>query len=590
MISSPDPTRRRLPRWRTPWLAILGLVCGALTPPSAPATTLPVVYHSPADDGARPSAPTVFPSGATFVVHLYMDESSGGVQASASDVCESGGGTERCGWDLVVEGVGDVDFVSFVGVGDVVFGLSPAPAPRLRMNGGAPISGELGVVKLGDLEVATSGEGSVELIEGVVADAALARVVLAASPVVVVVVPEPDAIAMLGVGLTSLLARRRRRRERIAAIAGRRADGPSRIGIACVAMIGSVVVAPSYAGAQSLCDPGDLNDDGQVDILDSTVLRRSLAELSPGIAPSCVPPDSSAACRSGRRIGYPGTGNTCNFATSPGAPALPGIALSEKNYAELFTGTGYDAPFPGASTAKACGACLEVFGPSGSAIGIVREVADIGSVGDHGKPNTPHLSFALADAIGVPYGLGGPITFRVVPCPVTGNLQVRRMSFASTGFLSFVVYNGVDAIAQVEFREALPGQPWGTLTQTWTNRWELLNAPTVYPFQQSSTQVELRVTSLRGDVVVTQPIPLPSFTSAFEAYFDAGVQLPTRAAPGGTCDYVPSCGDGYVDSGAGETCEPLFSSAVCSDLGFSNAAPAPCDPDRCQPLAWDCVP
>ena len=65
--------------------------------------------------------------------------------------------------DPTVDASGLVDFVSFTESGDVVAGLTTGAQPMLRFNGGAPVVGELGPVKLGDLEITSAGEGTRDL-------------------------------------------------------------------------------------------------------------------------------------------------------------------------------------------------------------------------------------------------------------------------------------------------------------------------------------------------------------------------------------------------------------------------------------------
>lgn len=167
------------------------------------ADTDPIVYHSPGDDGAPPVGVPLYAPGSTVILHLYMGERDGSSQASTTAPCESGDGNERCGWDLEIGADGAVDFLGFAGSGDVVWGLRTGTEPRLRLNGGAPDTGQLGAVKLGDLEITAPGPGGVRLLGGTAVDAALRKVELEASEIVTV--PEPGGGAF---GLAALLGMR----------------------------------------------------------------------------------------------------------------------------------------------------------------------------------------------------------------------------------------------------------------------------------------------------------------------------------------------------------------------------------------------
>jgi hypothetical protein len=197
--------------------ASLACTLVALLPGAAYSAADPVVYHSPNDDGQRfgggagGGTPTTTPS-PSFVLHLYMDEDNGTTTASTLDACGTGDGDERCGWDLAIETSGAIDFVAFSGSGDVVAGLTTGSLPRLVFNGGIPNTGELGVVKLGDLEISSTGMGTVFLSGGTVVSADQNKVGLTATNIITV--PEPGAAISLvaGAALLSLLRTRRRAR------------------------------------------------------------------------------------------------------------------------------------------------------------------------------------------------------------------------------------------------------------------------------------------------------------------------------------------------------------------------------------------
>jgi hypothetical protein len=139
-----------------------------------------------------------------------MDEADGSaVPSLPAEACLSGSGDERCGWDLAIESLGALTLTSFTPVGDVVASVTPT---RLRFNGGAFDTGELGPVKLGDLVIASTGDGEVTLTQGTVVDAALLRQSLASGPIVHVPEPSRAFLLAMGAGLLARLQRLQRRR------------------------------------------------------------------------------------------------------------------------------------------------------------------------------------------------------------------------------------------------------------------------------------------------------------------------------------------------------------------------------------------
>jgi len=205
------------------------------------------------------------------------------------------------------------------------------------------------------------------------------------------------------------------------------------------------------------------------------------------------------------------------------------LALDEKAYSELFSGAGYESPFPGASTAKACGACLEITGPLGSVIGVVQEVAEIASFGDRGAPDNILVAadaFAMVSEAVEPEGL----RYLLVSCPDNGNIQVRREAWTSASLLGFTVYNHKSPVAAVEIQPAgQSGHPWVPLVNSFNNVWMLLNGGTTpRPLDLNGSQpIRLRVISIHGAIVVTDSIPLVGFDEdPVEGFFDAMAQFP----------------------------------------------------------------
>lgn len=144
------------------------IVCACLLAPVDAWAATPVVYASPADDGANPGIPVYVPLGGTLTLYLYGD--GGGLASSSGVACEDGSGEEICGWDVLVEARGGVSFIAFRPEGDIHHSLS---ANTLRFSGGDHQLGQLGATKLGELDIDTSAEGSVQLTGGQAVDAAL---------------------------------------------------------------------------------------------------------------------------------------------------------------------------------------------------------------------------------------------------------------------------------------------------------------------------------------------------------------------------------------------------------------------------------
>ncbi|MHA7838933.1 MAG: hypothetical protein ACX98W_15855, partial [bacterium] len=189
-------------RLRTLSLAVAALLLGA----GAAWSDVPVVYHSPADDGAPPESPVDVPPGATLTLFLYLD---GGSEASPEIRCATGTGDEVCFWNLALQAGGTATISSFVPAAGLVHHLG-AGGTTLGVNGGDPWRGDLGPRRIGELVLdGGSGGGGLELTAGQAVDASLG--VNAMAPAIVV--PEPAVGLSLGAGvlLIALLGRLRRR-------------------------------------------------------------------------------------------------------------------------------------------------------------------------------------------------------------------------------------------------------------------------------------------------------------------------------------------------------------------------------------------
>jgi hypothetical protein len=187
-----------------------------------------VVYHSAAGDGSGLRTAAFLAAGAPHTLHLYMAERNAGSQSSSSpsEVCSSvaATGTERCGWDVVVElegdgGVETLEFTSFVAAPGVVGGpaAGASVSKRFRANGGDHLLGDTSPTWIGDLTVVPLGSGIGEVwirSESSAVRANLNRVGL--DEEVIVFLPEPSIpLGMLAGSLLLSRLPRRRARSRV---------------------------------------------------------------------------------------------------------------------------------------------------------------------------------------------------------------------------------------------------------------------------------------------------------------------------------------------------------------------------------------
>lgn len=318
------------------WIA-LGLLLGGL----ARASTDPVVYHSPDDDGARPaSVPAIDGGGAVSTVHLYMDEASGSATPSSAAPCEAGEGNERCGWALALVGADGLEIVDFRPEGDVVFELGSGPLPRIRLNGGRLDAGELGPVKLGDLDVrALTGVGTGRLESGGVLDARLDPVALPPQPLFYA--PEPGLASALLPGLLLLArlmgGRRRRSREvcqRGTPAVARRRRSQRPLARTVPILVGGLVLACGMAPhTASAAGCGDIDGDDAITLADVTRLRAFLADP----VGSALAPEELARCQ------VTAKSNTCDLAQLGPIWHAALIPEFEPNLAQLCEGGDADA-------------------------------------------------------------------------------------------------------------------------------------------------------------------------------------------------------------------------------------------------------
>jgi hypothetical protein len=222
---------------------LAALAAGALWLGAAPARALPEVYYDPSGGTAKPGYPPALPKGSSaYPVDLVFNPGSQatavGVACDAGEGVESGNGEESCGFDITVQGSGDLVFSGYSPLSPfgttnwtisvepcqedfACAGCTPEPtcttlhAAMLTMPPGPP-GPVLGPVKLGTLfvDTTTAGGGRVRAtsVENVSAGLALRS----DSGPDLAFVPEPGAYLLIvsgvaGLGLLHRLRERSRR-------------------------------------------------------------------------------------------------------------------------------------------------------------------------------------------------------------------------------------------------------------------------------------------------------------------------------------------------------------------------------------------
>ncbi len=123
------------------------------------------IYHSANDDGVPSTNVAITPDGSANVLHLYIAGSTASPTASPIDTACSGDqtatGTELCGWDIKIEALDGVQFISFNPALGVTHTLT---TPNLlRANGGQPLTPSTAPEKIGDLTVSANSTGALEV-------------------------------------------------------------------------------------------------------------------------------------------------------------------------------------------------------------------------------------------------------------------------------------------------------------------------------------------------------------------------------------------------------------------------------------------
>ncbi len=179
-------------------LAFVAAAAGASTPP--------VVFHSPNDDGTP--HPVTFQLGdlGLHTLRLYIETGPDPSPTSGGEVvCLDALGDEICAWHLDIETTGEITIDSFTPdpalAASLRWGLDSTTL--LRMNRvHAAGGGDFGALRIGELVVDHLGPGEVRMQSGShAASASLGRLPVEGNPIAV---PEPSEYLLLGAGAAVL--------------------------------------------------------------------------------------------------------------------------------------------------------------------------------------------------------------------------------------------------------------------------------------------------------------------------------------------------------------------------------------------------
>jgi len=128
----------------------------------------------------------------------------GAVASGGSNPCCAGQGDEVLGWDFQLGAAAGLTIESVVPLGDVTVNQTPT---LLSMNGGDFKIGDLGPTKIADVDVQTTGDGSLSLIFGQVVGPSLDLQDVDAATIVMVPEPSIGLLVFFGaLGLAGLAA------------------------------------------------------------------------------------------------------------------------------------------------------------------------------------------------------------------------------------------------------------------------------------------------------------------------------------------------------------------------------------------------
>jgi hypothetical protein len=204
--------------------------------------------------------------------------------------------------------------------------------------------------------------------------------------------------------------------------------------------------------------------------------------------------------------------------------------------AEPFNGSSY-----GGDPGEACGECWEIDTLGGTQLVMVHDLCPV-----EGNPICAgsHFHFDVSQETAAALGDEwlGEGAVRQVPCPVTGNIQVRVASRNEWGYVQLAFFNHRLPIRSVEFR-AGDGDTWQPLERCLA-RW----CGDFDAFGVDGPGAVFRLTSADPGVEPVETDLFP-YSVGDDAVFDTGAQFADRETAGGACVFRPP-GDVY-DEGFG---------------------------------------
>ena len=313
---------------------------------------VPFVYHSVFDDGVPPASVPVEMGSPGVTLFLYLD--AGALASGVGTPCSDGEGDELCGWEFVVQTSGSATVLGFVAdpIQDIVARTDPG---EFAATGGDAVVGELGPIRLGELNLDVTGnDWSVSVSAGTAIDASFGLTNIQQG---LIAVPEPASFAQMAAGLLFLVGLSFGRRRGFGLVTALRgfvliglvalplravaqdadADGVPDTTDNCVYVanpgqedVGGLF-GPPADGIGDVCQCGDVNDDGRIDLLDAATYQRAMANVLPvalgedkcsviGGRLDCEPNDRQALREALVGIA-PGISQVCQSANS--TPPLP---------------------------------------------------------------------------------------------------------------------------------------------------------------------------------------------------------------------------------------------------------------------------
>jgi hypothetical protein len=192
----------------TRWIALFtsALTIALFFTPAEAFAADPILFHSPADDGASSGATTSIEPGDS-TLHLYID--GGPTPSMSGAACDDGDGDELCKVLVEIAPTGSAELLDFHAESiDTRFLLE---SNRLRVLSGDALRGDLGPTKVGDLVLRASSGDTVSIVKGEAVDASLDSLSMPNGPFVVVPEPGRTPLWLAGIAGLVLLSWRRRR-------------------------------------------------------------------------------------------------------------------------------------------------------------------------------------------------------------------------------------------------------------------------------------------------------------------------------------------------------------------------------------------